>query len=103
MGRAIRINKSITKNKHYKVKNGLNLEHRLTAQQTIEAQTYLQPHYSNGVSSNVYLSAGQHYGVNIAGNAIAIMGVVDTFGQGVIMTRRRRNSITEPTLPPVDL
>ena len=34
---------------------------------------------------------------------IAVMGVVDTFGQGVIMTRRRRNFITELTLPPVDL
>ena len=24
------------------------------------AQTYLQPHYGNGVFGNVYLSAGQH-------------------------------------------
>ena len=24
------------------------------------AQTYLQPHYCNGVFNNVYLSAGQH-------------------------------------------
>ena len=27
---------------------------------TIPERTYLQPHYSNGVFSNVYLSAGQH-------------------------------------------
>ena len=26
----------------------------------IYARTYLQPHYSNGVFGNVYLSAGQH-------------------------------------------
>ena len=30
------------------------------------AGTYLQPHYGNGVFSNVYLSAGQHLEVNIA-------------------------------------
>ena len=27
---------------------------------SIPAQTYLQPHYGNGVFGNVYLSAGQH-------------------------------------------
>ena len=27
---------------------------------SIPAQTYLKPHYGNGVFSNVYLSAGQH-------------------------------------------
>ena len=27
---------------------------------------YLQPHYDNGVFGNVYLSARQHYKVNIA-------------------------------------
>ena len=26
----------------------------------VTARTYLQPHYGNGVFSNVYLSAGQH-------------------------------------------
>ena len=31
------------------------------------AQMYLQPHYGNEVFSNVYLSAGQHKEVNIAG------------------------------------
>ena len=31
------------------------------------AWTYLQPHYGNGVFGNVYLSAGQHLEVNIAG------------------------------------
>ena len=41
---------------------------------------YLQPHYSNGVSGNVYLSAEQRYEVNIAGTLVAILGVVDTFG-----------------------
>ena len=32
------------------------------------AQMYLQPHYSNGVFGNVYLSAGQQ--VNIAGTPL---------------------------------
>ena len=27
--------------------------------------TYLQPHFRNGVFSNVYLSAGQHLDINI--------------------------------------
>ena len=31
------------------------------------APSDLQPHYSNGVFSNVYVSAGQHQEVNIAG------------------------------------
>ena len=34
------------------------------------AQTYLQLHYSNEVFGNVYLSAGQHYEVNIAGKCV---------------------------------
>ena len=38
------------------------------------AQTYLQPHFSS-----VYLSAGQHKEINIA-----VMGVVDTFGQRAV-------------------
>ena len=36
------------------------------------AQTYLQPHYGNGVFGNVYLSAGQHYKeVNIASTPLS--------------------------------
>jgi hypothetical protein len=34
------------------------------------AGTYLQPHYGNGGFGNVYLSAGQHYEVNIAGTPV---------------------------------
>ena len=34
------------------------------------AGTYLQPHYGNGVFGNVYLSAGQHKEVNIAGTPL---------------------------------
>ena len=34
------------------------------------AQRYLQPHYSNGVLGNIYLSAGQHKGVNTAGTPL---------------------------------
>jgi hypothetical protein len=33
-------------------------------------RTYLQPHYGNGVFGNVYLSAGQHWEVNIAGTPL---------------------------------
>ena len=32
----------------------------------VTAQTYVQPHYVNGVFRNVYLSAEEHYDVNIA-------------------------------------
>ena len=34
------------------------------------AGMYLQPHYGNGVFGNVYLSAGQHLEVNIAGTPL---------------------------------
>ena len=37
---------------------GLNLEILLFISD--HAQTYLQPHYNNGVFGNVYLLAGQH-------------------------------------------
>ena len=36
----------------------------------LNAGTYLQPHYGNGVFGSVYLSAGQHYEVNIAGTPL---------------------------------
>ena len=36
----------------------------------LRAQTYLQLQYGNGVFGNVYLSAGQHYEVNIAGTSL---------------------------------
>ena len=45
--------------------------------------TYLQPHYSNGVFSNVYLAAGTLRG-NYCENPIAVMGVVDTFGHNLV-------------------
>ena len=35
-----------------------------------KAGKYLQPHYGNGVFGNVYLSAGQHWKVNIAGTPL---------------------------------
>jgi hypothetical protein len=35
-------------------------ESEKTQSKVIFAGTYLQPHYGNGVFSNVYLSAGQH-------------------------------------------
>ena len=35
-----------------------------------QARTYLQPHYGNGVLGNVYLTAGQHYEVNLAGSPL---------------------------------
>ena len=35
-----------------------------------KAQTYLQPDYGNGVFGNVYLSAGQHLEINIAGTPL---------------------------------
>ena len=37
---------------------------------TDTAGTYLQPHYGNGVFGNVYLSAGLHWEVNIAGTPL---------------------------------
>ena len=40
----------------------------------------LQLRYGNGVFGNVYLSAGQQYGVNIT-----VKGVVDTFGHVLIL------------------
>jgi hypothetical protein len=48
------------------------------------ARTYLQPHYGNGVFGNVYLAfswtklRGKH-----CRHPIAVMGVVDTFGQSL--------------------
>ena len=36
------------------------LDHMVQTLVSEQAGTYLQPHYDNGVYSNVYLSAGQH-------------------------------------------
>ena len=36
----------------------------------VHARTYLQPHYGNGVFGNVYLSAGKHQEINIAGTPL---------------------------------
>ena len=39
------------------------------------ARMYLQPHYGNGVFSNVYLLVLSSWKVNIVENPIAIMGL----------------------------